>query len=89
MLTPISRHESQPHKRKWNQENKNRRTRVDIFVKEEQESIVAQLTASRLESHLWLSSAQKVARQIEPDQEVESTNVSRKIPNIVSLIADS
>jgi hypothetical protein len=46
------------------------------------------LTTTGLERHHRLASAQEVAWQIEPDQEVESANVLQKVIDVVALVPD-
>lgn len=88
MLTPITCHESQPHKSERNQEHKYGRASVHTCEEKVQESIVAQLASTSLECEGRFPSSQEISGQIKPDQEVESSDISQEVPYIISLIAN-
>jgi len=88
MLSPVASHQSQAHESERDQEHERRRASVDKTVHEVQEDVVTDLASRSLEREIRLASTQEVHRQVEPDQKVEPTDVLRKVPNAVPLVAN-
>ena len=89
MLAPVARHESQAHKSERNQKDKDCCASVNITVHKVQENVVAPFAHTSLERKVDLTGANKVHGQVEPNEEIESTDVLREIPNTIPLIPDS
>lgn len=87
VLSPIADHQTQSHEREGPEEDKGRRLAVEA-VQGVQEGVVAELPESRLEAVLRLTLAEKVPRQVEPDQKDEASDVVQEVEDVVTLVAD-
>lgn len=88
MLAPVSCHERDAHQCEWDEEDEDAGARVDELVHGVQEDVVCDFAAAGFERETGLLVAQEVARQIEPDEQVEAADVVQKVQYAVALVAD-
>lgn len=88
MLAPVSDHEAQAHDCEGEQEYERRGSRVDVRVHGVEEEVGCEFAAARFEREIGLAVGEEVARELEPDEEVEATEVVEEVEDVVALVAD-
>ena len=88
MLAPVSDHHSQSHDGQWQKKHEEGGSSIEIGKHGIQESVARKFAATRFESKIRLARAEEVPWQIEPDEDVESTEVVQEMPDIVALVPD-